>query len=283
MSIPITVGIPIYNAQEFLSLSITSVLNQTFVDFELILSDDGSTDKSLQIARSFNDKRIKVVSDGTNKGISFRLNEQIRMARGEYFVRMDADDIMFPDRIEKQISFLKSQPNIDVVGSQAIVIDENNKIIGMRNSVLPLTINEAVKKNIFIHPTVTGKTEWFKKFGYSDKLKGVEDFDLWIRSFSQSKFHIINEPLLFYRDPLKIKLNTYRFRQHQFRKCIWSNHNLIKSNNLILSQIKSHFKTFYFRIAKIFHFDHMIISNRNTPINDNILTYSNQLNKLTIY
>jgi len=277
----VTIGIPIYNAECFLESSIKSVLNQTFNNFELILSDDGSTDHSLEIAKSFKDPRIIILSDGLNKGISYRLNEQISMARGKYFVRMDADDLMFPSRLEKQISFLESHPDIDVIGSQAVVIDDNNKILGIRNSVIPVTINEALQKSIFIHPTVAGKTEWFRKFGYSDELKGVEDFDLWIRSFNQSKFHILHEPLLFYRDPLKIKLNTYRFRQQQLRKCIWSNRNLIKTKSLMLITIKSYLKNILFRTANALHFDQKIVSRRNKPIKD-ILSNSNQLNKLTI-
>lgn len=276
----VTIGLPFYNTSLFLESAIKSILAQTYTDFELILTDDGSTDNSLQIAKSFNDPRIIILSDKKNKGISYRLNEQISIARGKYFVRMDADDLMFPSRLEKQIAYLESNPDIDVIGSQAIVIDDDNRIIGLRDSILPATINDALQKSIFIHPTVAGKTEWFRKFGYSDELKGVEDFDLWIRSFNQSKFYILDEPLLFYRDPLKIKLKTYRFRQQQLRKCIWSNRNLIKTKSLILSTIKSYLKDILFRTASSLQFDQMIVSRRNKPIKD-ILFNSNQLNKLT--
>ena len=165
--IDVTIGIPVFNAGRFLHYAINSVLNQTFKNFELIITDDGSTDDSLVIARSYNDIRIKVTSDDTNKGIYYRLNEQISMAKGKFFFRMDADDLMFPARIEKQVSFLENHPDVDVIGSQAIVIDDNNMILGFRDSKLPESFDEVLRKVIFIHPTVAGRTEWFRKFRFS--------------------------------------------------------------------------------------------------------------------
>lgn len=274
----ITVGIPFFNAEQFLESSILSVLNQTYDDFELILSNDGSTDHSLSIAKSFNDSRITILSDGRNRGISFRLNEQISIAKGKYFVRMDSDDLMFPTRIEKQISFLESHPDIDVIGSQAIVIDDMNKIIGLRDSILPISLNEILIKPTFIHPTVVGRIEWYRKFGYSNDLKGAEDFDLWIRSFNHSKFHILNEPLIFYRDPLQIKINTYRFRQQQLRKCLWSNRKLFKNKiHLAFVSIKSYLKTIIFRIAIATNLDQLLIVRRNIPLKNDIYLYYNHL------
>ena len=84
-NVKISIGIPIYNAERFLESAIKSVLNQSFKEFELILSDDGSTDSSLEIASSFNDSRIRILNDDQNRGIAFRLNEKIRLARGKYF------------------------------------------------------------------------------------------------------------------------------------------------------------------------------------------------------
>ena len=84
-----------------MSDAICSVLNQSYIDWELLLLDDGSTDESLNIAKSFTDGRIKIISDGMNRGLIYRLNESINMARGKFYARMDADDIMHPDRIKK--------------------------------------------------------------------------------------------------------------------------------------------------------------------------------------
>lgn len=282
-SIEVSIGIPFYNSENFLKKTILSVLNQTYSNFELILSDDGSSDHSLEIAKSFSDSRITVISDGKNKGIAYRLNEQLWLAKGKYFARMDADDLMFPVRIEKQVLFLESHPEIDIVGSQAIVIDDQNKILGLRDSTVPSSINDVLRNPVFIHPTVTGRVEWFRKFGYSNALKGVEDLDLWIRSFSNSKFHKLNEPLLFYRDPLQIKLNIYRFRQQQLRICLLANRDLFRGKKISpLISIKSYLKTFLFQVATILNLDHILLSRRNKRIDKNMTSYVNLLTNLLI-
>ena len=98
----ISIGIPIYNASNYLEDAIKSVLAQSFTDFELILIDDGSTDNSLEIAKSFTDSRIKVISDGENRKLPYRLNQIIQLAKHGYIARMDADDLMDCDRLKIQ-------------------------------------------------------------------------------------------------------------------------------------------------------------------------------------
>jgi len=146
-NIKVTIGIPFYNAEQYLRYAIQSVLNQTFHDFELILSDDGSTDSSIEIARSFDDPRIVILSDGKNRGLVYRLNEQIHFAKGMYFVRMDADDIMHFNRIAIQLDYLKSNSEVDVVGTSYYSIDTSNQIIGK-------TIVNNKGCNEFIEPVV---------------------------------------------------------------------------------------------------------------------------------
>ena len=124
----VSIGMPVFNAEKHLKIAIDSVLNQDFKEFELIISDDGSTDNSLNIIQSYTDKRIKLLSDSSNKGIGYRLNEQIALSKGVYFARMDSDDIMFPDRILEQVKFLQEHPNVDVVGGSAVVINEYDQI-----------------------------------------------------------------------------------------------------------------------------------------------------------
>ena len=126
----VTIGIPFFKDKEYLSAAIQSVINQTYQNWELILMDDGSSDGSLEIAKSFKDKRIRIVSDGKNKGLPSRLNEIVGLARGEFVARMDADDIMHPERIEKQVDYLIDHPEVNVLGTMAYVIDASNSIIG---------------------------------------------------------------------------------------------------------------------------------------------------------
>ena len=262
----ITIGIPFYNSSNFIAKAIQSVLNQTFEDFELIITDDGSTDDSLSIIQQYNDPRIIVLSDKENKGISHRLNQQIAHAKGKYFARMDADDLMFSERLMKEYEYVQQHPEIDVVGSQAIVIDDEDHIIGLRK---PKNFSwlTTLQNPIFIHPTVMGKTTWFRKYGYIDTLKGVEDYDLWVRSFHHSKFHILDEPLLFYRDPLKLKLDVYLFRNKQIRQALSINSNLIDNKTLIKKlKFKSYLKCILYRILHLLKLEHLLINKRNYKI-----------------
>lgn len=194
----ISVGIPFFNAEQFLSKAIESVISQSYDNWELLLLDDGSNDGSLEIAKDFEqqDNRIKVFSDGKNKGLGARLNELATLSNGEYIARMDADDIMHPNRLETQLQILKDNPNIDVLGTNAYVIDENDLVFGMRyreNSGL-------TKVEHFIHPTIMAKKQWFIDNPYDEKAIRIEDAELWYRTKNKNNFMIINEPLLFYRE-----------------------------------------------------------------------------------
>jgi glycosyltransferase involved in cell wall biosynthesis len=194
----ISVGIPFYNAEKYLALAIDSVISQTNKNWELILLDDGSSDNSLQIANEYaeRDDRISVVSDGKNKGLGARLNELAALSTGEYIARMDADDSMHPNRLEKQINILETHPEIDVLGTNAYVIDENDLVFGVRFKQQ----SGLTKVENFIHPTIMAKKQWFIDNPYDEKAIRIEDAELWYRTKKKNDFMIINEPLLFYRE-----------------------------------------------------------------------------------
>lgn len=194
----ISIGLPFYNAEDFLADAINSILVQTYNNWELVLADDGSKDKSLEIAKKFEqqDNRIKVFHDGKNKGLGARLNELAALFNGEYIARMDADDIMHPQRLQRQFEILENHPNIDVLGTNAYVIDENNLVFGIRyKNQVGLS-----KVEHFIHPTIMGKKQWFLDNPYDEKAIRIEDAELWYRTKQFSNFMMTNEPLLFYRE-----------------------------------------------------------------------------------
>ena len=124
----ISIGIPFYNAQQYLGYAIGSVLSQTYENWELILVNDGSTDNSLNIANMYaeEDSRIRVVSDSRNKKLPYRLNQLIEESTGDFIARMDADDIMHPERLEKQLSFLETNKRYDLVSTGLVSIDKDN-------------------------------------------------------------------------------------------------------------------------------------------------------------
>ena len=202
-NVKVSISIPLYNSELYLKEAINSVLNQTYQNWELLLINDGGSDRSLSIANFYaiRDNRIRVFSDGKNKGLSTRLNESIKLSEGVYYIRMDADDIMFPNRIERQVDYLVNNPDVDVVGSSAIIIGEKNDILfGMKKSMsAPQNRRDVINGNIFIHPSVAGRTKWFREHQYDDSKRRSQDFFLWLSSVKDSKFDIIDEPLLFYR------------------------------------------------------------------------------------
>src|ERR1700722_2543034 len=126
----VTVLMPVYNAERFLGPAIGSVLSQTFVHFELLIVDDGSTGDTEQIIRSFPDRRIRVLSNGANIGLIKSLNRGIGEAQGKYIARLDADDLCLPTRLADQVDVLENQCNVGLVASWTEVIDGDDRTKG---------------------------------------------------------------------------------------------------------------------------------------------------------
>ncbi len=223
----ISIGIPFYNCEKFLEFAILSVLNQTYRNWELILVDDGSTDDSLAIAQRFSklDNRIRVVSDGLNKKLPYRLNQIISISKFEYIARMDADDIMDPYRLEKQLNFLLKNNNYDLVSSSIYSIDTENNILGKRIASINLSKETLLNGNYqIVHPSLFGRKSWFQRNQYDISFDRAEDYELWLRSILKDDFkiYISEECLLFYRELgnlTKEKLiNSYKTTHKIFEK-----------------------------------------------------------------
>lgn len=215
----ISVGIPFYNAEAYLALAIQSVLLQSYHNWELILIDDGSSDASLEIANYFSkkDSRVRVISDGDNKKLPSRLNQIIKESKGDFLARMDADDIMHPQRLEKQYNFLKDNTNFDVVSSGLISIDSKNRVKGYR-AVHEIYCDFTKTKLSYpiVHPSVMARKSWFERNRYSTKYPRAEDFELWTKSIINNDFHVAVLPdlLLFYREEGNLSIdkivNSYK-------------------------------------------------------------------------
>jgi len=193
---------PVYNAGKYLRLAVLSIVNQTYSNWELLIIDDGSSDNSFQDITGINDSRIKIFRDGINRGLAARLNEAIDLAKGEYFARMDGDDISYPDRFSKQVTALQNNSKIDLIATRVITIDENN----LAMSLFPYSIshNEICVRPwqgfYFPHPTWVGKIEWFRQYRYMTPAPYCcEDQELLLRSYQNSYFLTLNEILFAYR------------------------------------------------------------------------------------
>lgn len=203
----VSIGIPFYNPGVYFKDAIASVLKQTFTDFELILLDDGSSDRSLEVARSFDDPRIKIVSDGSNKGLPYRLNQLIDLSQGEYIARMDADDLASIYRIEQQVELLNKTPEVDVIATGLCSITNNNKVIGYRSPVHKqrkiLPVVDAIFGRADIgHATILVRKSWYLRNRYNETARLMEDFQLWIDAAIKNdlKVAFIKTPLYFYRE-----------------------------------------------------------------------------------
>lgn len=257
----ITIGISFYNAECYLEYAILSVINQTLKDWRLILLDDGSTDGSLSIAKSFNDDRIEVYSDGINRGLVARLNQLTSMVQSPYYARMDADDIMHPNRLEQQLGFLKSHPDIDVVGSSVYFITNNNTVYSRKDYKKNPCEDDVYSDACFAHPSVTGKTSWFKANTYDNKAVRMEDFDLWLRTINKSNFANINTPLLFYRDSGTPHLKKYLLSQKNGIK-------VLLKHNKYLYILKSIFKCLIYLFVYTFKIEGFLFKIKHIKLDE---------------
>ncbi|MCG0274832.1 MAG: glycosyltransferase family 2 protein [Thermosediminibacteraceae bacterium] len=217
----VTIGIPFFNPGCLIIDAIRSVFAQTYTNWELFLVDDGSTDGSTDIVSKIRDPRVHVISDGKNKGLVERLNQIVRLASGKYIARMDADDLMHPERIEKQVAFLEANPGIDVVDTGAIILNKEGLPVGVggldKKSFDKIQI---FKWGLFLHPSVMGKRDWFIENPYDPDYPRAEDRELFIRTLPFSHFSHIPEPLLFYRFEGNVRLRAYLTSYSSERKVL---------------------------------------------------------------
>ena len=209
----ISVIIATYNNEETISCTIESILNQTYTNFELIIVNDCSTDKTDQIIKSFKDKRIIYLKNRINIGRSRCRNKAIKIAKGKFIAIMDGDDISLPNRFSVQVDYLLNNRNIDLVGSNVIYFHKK-KILGCSKSKLryPNKLNFYLRASEMAHSTWMGKAVLFKKFKYDPRMDKSEDFDFLFRARLFIKCHLLDDHLIFYRVPIKSKIK-YKFKQ----------------------------------------------------------------------
>jgi len=201
----VSIGIPFYNAELFLADAIKSVIQQSFQDWELILVNDGSTDQSLSIAKEFakKDHRIRVISDGFNKKLPYRLNQIINESQYEYIARMDADDLIHPDRLKIQLDFLEKNKNFDLVSTGVVSINDKNEVKGIRRLNEIYTDFSEVKRHYpIVHASILARKKWYLRNMYNQDLPRTEDFELWCRSISNNdlKLAVLPKALYYYRE-----------------------------------------------------------------------------------
>lgn len=199
----ISVLLPVYNAEKYIKDSVNSILKQDYINFELIILNDGSTDNSLAIINSVSDSRISVFSHA-NIGLAATLNKGIELAKGKYIARQDNDDISLPQRLSKQVEFLEKHPEVALVGTWCEIINENGNPNGKFHKH-PIN-NIALKffllfDNPFVHSSVMFRKDAIVSVGsYNTDTSFFEDYNLWSRVARLYKIANIPEILLKYRE-----------------------------------------------------------------------------------
>jgi glycosyltransferase involved in cell wall biosynthesis len=264
----ISVGLPFHNNEATLADAVRSVFAQSVDDWELILMDDGSTDGSLRIAQAVRDDRVRVYSDGVNRRLAYRLNQITDLAQGRYVARMDADDLMHPERLAKQAEILDRRPEVDVVTTAAYSLDKTDQIRGLRGGAAPdLTAWGVLKRSPFVHPTMLGRVEWFARNRYDANKHRAEDHELFIRvSRTLSNVHLC-EALYFCREERSIQVCKYlascRDDRDAFRKYGPALVGVRRTLHLCaLSLLKGEVH----RIAAAFGCEHLFVRRRNEPV-----------------
>jgi glycosyltransferase involved in cell wall biosynthesis len=198
----VTVLMPVYNGEKYLDEAIDSILGQTFKDFEFLIVNDGSTDKTGEILKSYNDLRIKIINNEKNIGLTKSLNKGLKSARGEYIARQDADDISMPERLEKEVEFLEMHQDYAVVGTFAKIINENSKILYfLERPVEDSKIREVFKKdNCIIHGSSMIRKACLSEIGfYNELMLRSQDYELWLRLSKKYRFANIAKYLYMWR------------------------------------------------------------------------------------
>jgi glycosyltransferase involved in cell wall biosynthesis len=252
-----------------------SIFAQTFQDWELLLVDDGSDDGSTELLSLLDDPRVRVLKSGPRLGLAARLNQIIQAARGPYFARMDADDMLDKRRFEMQVSYLRDHTDVDVVGTGLIILDNLGKPTGAR---LFDTDHACICKDALVgiqleHASVIGRTEWFREHPYNDKNRSCEDWELWFKSHETSRFANLREPLYYYREFASFSLGKYVDGKLRIARLQWdrrADFGLLPTSRNCLGQF---LRIILYMVADLAGFKDYLIRRRSKPIDSDTRTH----------
>lgn len=196
----VSVVMPVYNSEKYVETALDSILNQTYSNFEFIIIDDCSSDKTFEILESYKkkDRRIVLNRNKKNIGVTKSLNKALELAKGKYIIRMDADDWAFPERFELQIELMENNPKVVVSGAYIEICDSKLRTKYIRRYNLDDT---SIRKHLFryspfAHPVTIWKAEIMKKEKYNEAINVSQDYELYFRIGKIGKFMNLAKPLL---------------------------------------------------------------------------------------
>ena len=219
MSQPVvSVVMPVYNRERYVGAAIQSILDQTFTDFEFIIVDDGSSDGSVDVIQNFDDPRIRLIILGENRGIGVARNTGNNAARGEYIAVMDSDDIALPQRLEKQVAYMRAHPDVGVCGASIRYVDEGFKPIGVWRADVE---NGICRAKLFFglpfaHPTFMVKSDIYRRVSYPTQFEVVKDYAFLVQASASTRLGAVKDVLLLMREHGGRISNTQSDRQMEY-------------------------------------------------------------------
>ena len=226
-SVALSVVMPVYNGQKYLEEAINSVLNQTFKDYELLIIDDGSTDSSVEIIKSIEDSRIRLLRNEKNQGIAYSRNIGLKEGKGEFLAWMDCDDLIEPNRLEIQINYLKDNPELGICGTA-----QNRFGEGKPRVTREFSEAELIKAALLFRPAVRPPTAMYRmklireaNLTYDSRLAVAEDYDFFFEASFVFPIKNLDKVLYHYRASESSIMKVYSDRQQSmfnFHKIIYS-------------------------------------------------------------
>lgn len=214
-NVKVSVIMSVYNSEEYIREAIESILNQTFKNFEFIIIDDASTDFSYEIIKSYKDNRIIAIHNSDNIGLTKNLNKGLKIARGKYIARMDADDISLPWRLEKQVNYMEKHNDIALISCSFFLFgnETGKRIIKLSESQIKAYL---LFNSVLPHPGFMFRRSLNVKYNiqYNEKLRYAQDYDFQVKVSRKFKIACLAEPLIQYRISKK-QISVERAKEQQ--------------------------------------------------------------------
>ena len=200
----VSIIMPLYNAEKYVLQTIESMQNQTFQDFELIIVDDCSNDRSIDIVENIDDSKIRLYKNKNNRGIAYTRNRALSLATGEYIAIMDDDDISPGYRLMDSVCFLDNHPDVDIFAGNTCIIDEFGNDIGMFSPVIrnsDYLKSTLIFQNVFGNSSAMLRRKFIEKnnIHYEDDMCGAEDYKFWTECAKYGKFSATDKIMLYWR------------------------------------------------------------------------------------
>ncbi len=271
----ISVVMSFYNGRNELPSALRSLFWQTYTNWELILLNDGSTDGVEQIVGQYRDPRIRLYGDSIRRGLPFRLNQGISLANGKYIARMDVDDIAFPDRFMRQLEYLESHPDVDLLATSAIMLDKEGRPIGLLSTrISHAAICDRPWHGFSMpHPTWMGRVEWFRNNPYNERALKAQDQELLYRTYKISIFAGLPEVLLGYHYS-NLSFTKTVFGRFYYLRGIATGGNRLHLMIGLASHVLAVTRDFIGMLANL---DTLVIKAKTRPVDSSLLTYWNGL------